>query len=116
MPLRSTLSTPACIAFIKQWRGLSLEKYQKKKGIGVIAYGHKITANESFDTPITVMQAETLLLADMRICEAFIHKEMTQIKDRFQLEALITWIFSVGITQFCAKNIWPVFISQPEIF
>lgn len=75
----------------------------QKKGIWVIGYGHEITANESFDTPITVMQAETLLLADMRICEAFIHKEMTQIKDRFQLEALITWIFSVGITQFCAK-------------
>lgn len=116
MPLRSTHFTPACIAFIKQWQGLSLEKYQDKKGIWVIGYGHEITANESFDTPITVMQAETLLLADMRVCEAFIHKEMTQIKDRFQLEALITWIFSVGITQFCAKNIWPVFISQPEIF
>ena len=87
MPLRSTHFTPACIAFIKQWQGLSLEKYHDKKGI-----------------------------ADMRICEAFIHKEMTQIKDRFQLEVLITWIFSVGITQFCAKNIWPVFISQPEIF
>lgn len=28
MPLRSTHFTPACIAFIKQWQGLSLEKYQ----------------------------------------------------------------------------------------
>ena len=116
MPLRSTHFTPACIAFIKQWQGLSLEKYQDKKGIWVIGYGHEITANESFDTPITVMQAETLLLADMRICEAFIHKEMTQIKDRFQLEALIIWIFSVGIARFCAKEIWPVAISQPETF
>ncbi|MCS0537768.1 glycoside hydrolase family protein [Citrobacter portucalensis] len=116
MPLRSTHFTPACIAFIKQWQGLSLEKYQDKKGIWVIGYGHEISANESFDTPITVMQAETLLLADMSICEAFIHKEMTQIKDRFQLEVLISWIFSVGISQFCAKNIWPVSISQPETF
>ncbi|MDE9619581.1 glycoside hydrolase family protein [Citrobacter portucalensis] len=116
MPLRSTHFTPACIAFIQQWQGLSLEKYQDKKGIWVIGYGHEITANESFDTPITVMQAEALLLADMRICEAFIHKEMPQIKDRFQLEALITWIFSVGITRFCAKKIWPVAISQPETF
>lgn len=32
MPLHSTHFTPACIAFIKQWQGLSLEKYQDKKG------------------------------------------------------------------------------------
>ena len=69
-----------------------------------------------FDTPITVMQAETLLLADMSICEAFIHKGNDANKDRFQLEVLISWIFSVGITQFCAKNIWLVSISQPETF
>ena len=87
MPLRSTPFTPACVTFIKQWQGLSLEKYQDKKGIWVIGHGHEITANETFATPITAMQAETLLLADMRICEAFIHKEMPQIKDRFQLEA-----------------------------
>jgi GH24 family phage-related lysozyme (muramidase) len=114
MSLRSTHFTPACIAFIKQWQGLSLEKYQDKKGIWVIGYGHEISANESFDTPITVMQAEALLLTDMSICEVFIHKKMPQIKDRFQLEALITWIFSVGITRFCAKKIWPESISQPE--
>ena len=33
MSLHSTHFTPACIAFIKQWQGLSLEKYQDKKGI-----------------------------------------------------------------------------------
>lgn len=114
MSLRSTHFTPACIAFIKQWQGLSLEKYQDKKGIWVIGYGHEISANESFDTPITVMQAEALLLTDMSICEAFIHKEMPQIKDRFQQEALIAWIFSVGITQFCTTEFWPVSISQSE--
>lgn len=76
---------------IKQWQGLSLEKYQDKKGIWVIGYGHEITADESFDAPIMLMQAETLLLADINICEAFIHKEMPQIQDRFQQEALIAY-------------------------
>lgn len=41
MQLHSTHFTPACIAFIKQWQGLSLEKYQDKKGIWVIGYGTK---------------------------------------------------------------------------
>ncbi|HFS5793151.1 TPA: lysozyme [Citrobacter werkmanii] len=116
MPLRSTHFTPACVAFIKQWQGLSLEKYQDKNGVWVIGYGHEIAAEETFDTPITLMQAESLLLADLHLCEAFIHEKKPQIKDRFQLEALITWIFSVGITRFSATEIWPVAISQPEVF
>ena len=78
MPLRSTHFTPACIAFIKQWQGLSLEKYPGQKASGSLAAGTKSPPMNRFDTPITVMQAETLLLADMSICEAFIHKEMTR--------------------------------------
>ena len=116
MPLRSTHFTPACVAFVKQWQGLSLEKYQDKHGIWVIGYGHEIAADETFDTPITVMQAESLLLADLLICEAFLDEKKPQIKDRFQQETLIAWIFSVGITRFNTTEIWPEAIPQPEIF
>ncbi|EFE06178.1 lysozyme [Citrobacter youngae] len=116
MPLRSTHFTPACVAFIQQWQGLSLEKYQDKNGVWVIGYGHEITADETFDTPITAMQAESLLLADLKRCEALIHEKRPQLKDRFQQEALIAWIFSVGITRFSTTEIWPGAISQPEMF
>lgn len=107
MPLRSTHFTPACVAFIKQWQGLSLEKYQDKHGIWVIGYGHEIAAGETFDTPITLMQAEALLLADLHLCEALLYEKKPQIKDRFQQETLIVWIFSVGITRFNMTEIWP---------
>ncbi|WP_204527736.1 glycoside hydrolase family protein [Citrobacter cronae] len=107
MPLRSTHFTPACVAFIKQWQGLSLEKYQDKHGIWVIGYGHEIAADEIFDTPITLMQAEALLLADLHLCEALLYEKKPQIKDRFQQEMLIAWIFSVGITRFNMTEIWP---------
>lgn len=80
MPLRSTHFTPACVAFIKQWQGLSLEKYQDKHGIWVIGYGHEIAADETFDTPITLMQAETLLLADLHLCEALLYEKKTANK------------------------------------
>ena len=107
MPLRSTHFTPACVAFIKQWQGLSLEKYQDKHGIWVIGYGHEIAADETFDPPITLMQAEALLLADLHLCEALLYEKKPQIKDRFQQETLIAWIFSVGITRFNMTEIWP---------
>lgn len=107
MPLRSTHFTPACVAFIKQWQGLSLEKYQDKHGIWVIGYGHEIAVDETFDTPITLMQAEALLLADLHLCEALLYEKKPQIKDRFQQETLIAWIFSVGITRFNMTENWP---------
>lgn len=116
MPLHSTYFTPACVAFIKQWQGLSLEKYQDKNGVWVIGYGHEITSDESFPAPVSVTQAETLLFADLEICEEFIHQKMPQIKERFQQEALIAWMLSVGISRFCAAEFCSGVISQPETF
>ena len=73
----------------------------------MIGYGHEIAADETFDTPITLMQAEALLLADLHLCEALLYEKKPQIKDRFQQETLIAWIFSVGITRFNMTEIWP---------
>ena len=107
MQLHSAHFTPTCIAFIKQWQGLSLEKYQDKKGIWVIGYGHEITADENFDKPISVMQADKLLLADLYACEALI------LNDLFQQEALIAWILSIGMKQFCTSEMGSlIFHSQ----
>ena len=106
--------TPACIAFIKQGQGLSLEKYQDERGVWVIGYGHEITVGETFTSQISVAQAETLLLMDLYACEELIQAKLPQLNDLFQLEALIAWMFSVGITRFCASEMWPAHISQSE--
>lgn len=39
MPHISSRFSSACIAFIKQWQGLSLEKYRDRQGNWVIGYG-----------------------------------------------------------------------------
>ena len=116
MHCHSSYFTPACIAFIKQGQALSLEKYQDEHGVWVIGYGHEIAAGETFNNPISVAKAETLLLTDLCTCEELIHKKLPHLKDLFQLEALIAWMFSVGISRFCASEMWPVRISQPEMF
>ncbi|WP_260861904.1 glycoside hydrolase family protein [Citrobacter sp. Marseille-Q6884] len=106
--------TPACIAFIKQWQGLSLEKYQDQNGIWVIGYGHEITADENFDTPISLVQAEQLLLKDLCRYEAHLRAKLPHLQDRFQQEALIVWMLSAGITSIPASVTGSVNISQPE--
>ncbi len=53
MPHISSRFSSACIAFIKQWQGLSLEKYRDRQGNWVIGYGHMLTPDETltFITP-----------------------------------------------------------------
>lgn len=115
MRRHSSHFTPACTAFIKQGQGLSLEKYQDERGVWVIGYGHEIAADETFNSQISVAQAETLLLTDLCACEELIHAKLPQLKDLFQQEALIAWMFSVGITRFCSSGMWPAHIPQPEM-
>ncbi|MBE0097438.1 lysozyme, partial [Citrobacter freundii] len=43
-------------------------------------------------------------------------QKMPQIKERFQQEALIAWMLSVGISRFCAAEFCSGVISQPETF
>lgn len=57
MPHISSRFSSACIAFIKQWQGLSLEKYRDRQGNWVIGYGHMLTPDETL-TFITPDQAE----------------------------------------------------------
>ena len=114
MPHCAAHFTSAGIAFIKQWQGLSLEKYQDKNGVWVIGYGHEITPDETFVAPISMAQAESLLLTDLDICQALIRTNKPQLNDPFQQEVFIAWMLSVGITRFCHAERWPVNISQPD--
>lgn len=114
MPHCATHFTSAGIAFIKQWQGLSLEKYQDKNGVWVIGYGHEIAPDETFAAPISMAQAEALLIADLDICKALIRTNKPQLNDPFQQEALIIGMLSVGITRFCHAEMWLINISQPD--
>lgn len=102
----------ACLNFIKQWQGLSLERYKDHKGCWVIGYGHEITADDQFGAQITAEQAEELLHADLSACIKKITTSQLNLADGFQMEALLVLIFSSGVNRFLRSGILP--FSQPE--
>ncbi|ECG8589894.1 lysozyme [Salmonella enterica subsp. salamae] len=118
MPHTTPRFSPACIAFIKQWQGLSLEKYRDGQGKWVIGYGHALAQNEKY-TFITREQAESLLLRDLEACDQQLQASLPVLDDRFQCEALIALIFSIGRQPFLLSDILSLIndsdISQPGI-
>lgn len=113
MPHISSRFSSACIAFIKQWQGLSLEKYRDRQGNWVIGYGHMLTPDETL-TFITPEQAEAFLLDDLNSCDMLLQNCLPELNDRFQRETLIALIFSIGHQRFLSL-INTGDISQPEI-
>ncbi|ECM9355825.1 lysozyme [Salmonella enterica subsp. enterica serovar Enteritidis] len=113
MPHISSRFSSACIAFIKQWQGLSLEKYRDRQGNWVIGYGHMLTPDETL-TFITPDQAEAFLLDDLNSCDILLQNCLPELNDRFQRETLIALMFSIGHQRFLLL-INTGDISQPEI-
>lgn len=99
MPHISTRFSPACVAFIKQWQGLSLEKYRDRQGNQVIGYGHMLTPDET-TTFITPKQAEAFLLDDLNNCDKLLQTYLPELNDQFQRETLIALMFSIGHQRF----------------
>ncbi|EAA4438491.1 endolysin [Salmonella enterica subsp. salamae] len=99
MPHISSRFSSACIAFIKQWQGLSLEKYRDRQGDWVIGYGHTLTPDETL-TLITPEQAEAFLLDDLNSCDRLLQNYLPELNDRFQRETLIALMFSIGHQRF----------------
>ncbi|HFZ8994677.1 TPA: hypothetical protein ACIPUI_001804 [Citrobacter freundii] len=110
--------SPACINFIKQWQGLSLERYKDAQGRWLIGYGHEITRNDGIWDMITAEQAEAYLLADLQACKTKLNTQQDKFNDRFQLEALLILIFSYGVDRFLRTGRLPsiadAIISQPD--
>ncbi|HFL5519733.1 TPA: endolysin [Salmonella bongori] len=99
MPHISTRFSPACVAFIKQWQGLSLEKYRDRQGNQVIGYGHMLTPDET-TTFITPKQAEAFLLDALNNCDKLLQTYLPELNDQFQRETLIALMFSIGHQRF----------------
>lgn len=81
MPHISSRFSSACIAFIKQWQGLSLEKYRDRQGNWVIGHGHMLTPDETL-TFITPDQAEAFLLDDLNSCDMLLQNCLPELNTR----------------------------------
>lgn len=84
--------SPSGLAFIKAQEGLRLEPYQDQVGIWTIGYGHARWTGG----PITLEQAEAMLLDDLRPCLACVASRVNVPITQPQIDALTSLVFNVG--------------------
>ncbi|MFU0922304.1 lysozyme [Kluyvera sichuanensis] len=84
------------LELIKQYQGLSLERYQDVDGLWIVGYGHLIRDQECFDEPITLTQAEQLFQQDVDYYHQVLHRCIQVSLDQHQSDALMSLAFSLG--------------------
>lgn len=114
MQTHSTHYSPACLSMIKQWQGLSLEKYKNARGRWVIGYGHELTRGDNTWDSITPAQAEALLADDLNACAKKLLTCQLKFIDRFQFEALMVLIFSSDMNHFLRTGKLPCIARQSD--
>lgn len=86
------------VSLIKEFEGLKLKAYQDVVGVWTIGYGHTHTAKPGM--VITAGEAERLLRVDLDWVEAAINKNVTVKLTQNQYDALASFIYNVGATNF----------------
>jgi lysozyme len=89
-------ASDAAIALIAHYEGFSPTPYWCAGGHLTIGYGHVIRADETFDAPLTELQARALLVADVAVAEQAVQHYITAMLTQGQYNALVSFTFNVG--------------------
>ncbi len=81
-------------ALVAEFEGLELEPYRCAAGFWMVGYGHRCAERAQ---PLTVAEAEALLLDDVRKADAALGD---LVLSEGQRVALISFVFNVGATEF----------------
>lgn len=101
----------AGINLIKGFESLRLEAYRCPAGIWTIGYGH--TAGVRRGDRIDERKAEQLLAEDLRESEAVVNRECPNVSQN-QFDALVSFVFNVGETQFMRSTLLKCVKANPE--
>ena len=96
---------------IKQFEGLRLEAYLCPAGIWTIGYGH--TSGVSPNSFITIQEADEYLHRDVATIEMQLNK-LNLILRQCQWDAIISFVFNVGIGNFKASTLLAKIRINPD--
>jgi lysozyme len=85
------------IDLVKTAEGFAAEPYKCPAGKDTIGYGHVMRPGEVFEIPLSEEDATELLKADLAKFAAGVVKLVTRPLDWYQLDALVSFAFNVGI-------------------
>lgn len=90
---------------VKEFEGLNLNVYNDVAGNPTIGYGHLIKPGESFTSPITQEQADTLLAGDLSPTIEGVKNLVTVAINDNQLAALVSLAFNIGLHAFATSSL-----------
>lgn len=86
----------AGLALIKDYEKLRLTSYKDQAGKPTIGWGHLIKPEEFFNEPITELEADRLLAADLVDAENAVNRYVKVALAQNQFDALVSFAFNVG--------------------
>lgn len=93
------------VALIKNFEGFSATKYDDGVGVMTIGYGHAIKKAETFNKPISMQEAESILAKDLAAVDAAISKWVTVPLNQNQYDAIGSFIFNLGAGNFAGSTL-----------
>ena len=100
------------IKLIKDFESLRLKAYRCPAGVWTIGYGH--TAGVRPHDTIDELEAERLLVNDLIPIEELVIRECDSINQN-QLDALVSFVFNVGISAFLRSTLLRCVKANPNI-
>jgi len=85
---------------IKKFEGFSDKEYICPAGKATIGYGHVILASESFEEPMTRLEAENLLKKDLEPRQKSLNGFLKVNISQNQFDALMCIIYNIGVGNF----------------
>ena len=92
------------LELIKRYEGFRSQKYLCAAGRLTIGYGHRLNPGENYDT-VTKVQAEELLIQDIKIAEATVNRNVKIILSQNQFDALVSLVFNWGSGNFLRSTL-----------
>lgn len=93
------------VVLIKHFEGFSATKYDDGVGVMTIGYGHAIKKGEVFDKPISMQEAEAILIKDLATVDVAISKWVTVPLNQNQYDAIGSFIFNLGTGNFAGSTL-----------
>lgn len=96
-------------SLIKDFEGLRLNAYKCPASVPTIGYGH--TKGVKMGQKITYEQAEDFLIEDIAPIERFLNGMSINFRQE-QFDALVSWIFNLGLERFSSSTLFKRIISN----
>lgn len=98
--------------FIKSFESLQLKAYKCSAGVPTIGYGH--TKGVTMDMVIDESEADKLLDEDVAQFDLDLNKKLPKKVRQNQWDALISFIFNLGMGAFLSSTLYKKLKADPE--